>query len=70
MSQSAYELLEWKDIFPDVQMVEENTAAATRTWMIVADYGWAQRILCSGCYEADAEALVAAIRACNQRAVT
>lgn len=63
MSISAYELLVWNDVFPDVRMVEENTPAATRTWMIVADYGWAERILCSGCYETDAEALVAAIRA-------
>lgn len=59
---SARDLLEWNGVFPDVRVVEEAEHGATATFLIVADYGWAERILCGGCYRDDAEALCAAIR--------
>lgn len=45
----------------DVRVVEEVTSSATKTFMVVADYGWAERILCGGCYERDANAIRAAV---------
>lgn len=62
METRAKDLLTWNDVFPDVRVVEETTDAATQTYMVVADYGWAERILCGGCYQQDAEAIVAAIK--------
>lgn len=64
-TQGARDLLTWNNVYPDVRMVEEENTGATRTWMVVADYGWAERILCSGCYETDAEGIIAAIKACR-----
>lgn len=64
-TQGARDLLTDNGIYPDVRKVEENTGAATRTWMVVADYGWKESILCSGCYETDAEGIIAAIKACR-----
>lgn len=45
----------------DVRVVEEEDHGATPTFMVVADYGWAERILCGGCYERDANAIRAAV---------
>lgn len=45
----------------DVRVVDEGKAGATPTFMVVADYGWAERILCGGCYERDANAIRAAV---------
>jgi hypothetical protein len=58
----ASELLEWNDVFPDVRVVQEEKTGATDTFMVIADYGWAERILCERCYLQDAEAICAAIR--------
>lgn len=56
----ACDLLEWNGSLPDLRIVEEDHGA-TATFMVVGDYGWAQRILCGGCYERDAEAILAAL---------
>lgn len=34
---------------------------ATRLYAVVADYGWAEKILCSGSYRGDANAIAATI---------
>jgi hypothetical protein len=57
----AVDLLAWNDRLPDVRIVEEEHGA-TPTFMVVADYGWAERILCGGCYLQDAEAICAALK--------
>lgn len=57
---SARDLLEWNGLLPNVRIVEEEHGA-TPTFMVVADYGWTERILCGGCYEQDAEAILAAL---------
>jgi len=54
-------LLEWNGMLPNVRVVEEEKHGVTQTFMVVADYGWAERILCGGCYLPDAEAICAAI---------
>jgi hypothetical protein len=60
---SARDLLGWNDGRPeDLRVVEEADHGVTPTFMVVADYGWAERILCGGCYLHDAEAIAAAIR--------
>lgn len=58
---SARDLLTWNEVFPTFSYVKtSDDDSATDTFSVVADYGWAQRILCSGCYQQDAEAIVAA----------
>lgn len=57
----ARDLLEWNGVLPNVRVVEEEEHGATPTFMVVADYGWAERILCGGCYQQDADAIAAAI---------
>lgn len=60
---SARSLLEWNGKLPEeLRVVEEADHGVTPTFMVVADYGWAERILCGGCYEPDAEAIAAALR--------
>lgn len=56
----ARDLLDWNGVLPNVRIVEEEHGA-TPTFMVVADYGWAERILCGGCYLQDAEAILAAL---------
>lgn len=58
---SARDLLEWNEVLPDVRVVEEEPHGETPTFMVVADYGWAERILCEGCYLLDARMIEAAI---------
>lgn len=58
---TARELLEWNGVLPSVDVLQEETVGATATFMVRADYGWAQRILCSGCYRQDALAIEAAL---------
>lgn len=57
---SGRELLEWNGVLPELRVVEEEHGA-TPTFMVVADYGWCERILCGGCYVDDAETIVAAL---------
>lgn len=56
------DLLEWNGVLPNLRIVEEEHGA-TETFMVVADYGWAERILCGGSYRQDAEAIFAALQA-------
>lgn len=52
----ARDLIRWNERLPDdVRVVEEADHGETPTFMVVADYGWAERIVCSGCYQQDAE---------------
>lgn len=42
------------------RLVVRDTAPpdwVTRTFSVIADYGWAERILCSECYRHDADAI-------------
>lgn len=58
---SARDLLIWNEVAPAFDYVKtSDEGSATETFSVIADYGWAQRILCSGCYQQDAEAIVAA----------
>lgn len=57
---AARDLLEWNGVLPDLRIIEEEHGA-TATFMIVADYGWAERILCGGCYEGDAQTILVAL---------
>jgi len=57
---SARDLLEWNEKLPTFLVVEEEHGA-TPTFMLVADYGWAERILCGGMYHQDALAIEAAL---------
>lgn len=62
----ACDLLEWNGVLPNVRVVQQDGPGvddkATAFYMVVADYGWAERILCQDSYEQDAEAICAAIR--------
>lgn len=54
----ARDLLDWNDRLPDeVRVVEEAGHGATPTFMVVLDYGWAETILCGGCYQQGAETI-------------
>lgn len=65
-SPSAREMLDWNDALPNTRIVEEEDHGVTPTFMVVADYGWAERILCGGCYIQDALAICQAIQeACS-----
>lgn len=57
-------LLEWNEQVPESITVIDSApeGQATRTFSVYAHYGWADRILCVGCYQQDAEAIAAAIR--------
>jgi hypothetical protein len=56
-------MLEWNGVLPDVRVVaQDEPEKATTFYMVVADYGWAERILCTGSYQQDAEAIAEAIR--------
>lgn len=60
---TARDFLEWNEQLPDsVTVVEEPDHGATATFMVVVDYGWAERSICGGCYHQDALAIAAAIR--------
>lgn len=63
---SARDLLEWNGVLPEVHVVQQDGPGidekATPFFMVVADYGWAERILCTGSYQQDAEAIAEAIR--------
>jgi hypothetical protein len=62
-SPSARDLLEWNDQLPEsVCVVEEADYGATPTFMVVVSYGWAESIICGGCYCEGAEAIAQAIR--------
>lgn len=56
---TARDLLEWNDVLPNLRLVEEDHGA-TPTFMLVADYGWADRILCGGMRQQDGDAILAA----------
>jgi hypothetical protein len=59
----ARDLLEWNEKLPEeIRVVQEDHHGATPTFMVVASWGWAERILCGGCYPQDAEAIAAALR--------
>jgi hypothetical protein len=62
---SARGLFEWNGAYPNVRVVQQDGPGvdekATAFYMVVADYGWAERILCTGSYQQDAEAICAAI---------
>lgn len=62
----ARDLLEWNGVLPNVRVVQQDGPGvddkATAFYMVVADYGWAEWILCTGSYQQDAEAIAAAIR--------
>lgn len=59
---SARELLEKDGSLPvELRKVELENGRVTKTFAVVADYGWAESILCEGCYERDADAIVAAL---------
>lgn len=59
----AVDLLEWNGRLPDVRIAETTPeGSATQTYSVIADYGWAERILCSGCYLQDALAIEAALK--------
>lgn len=59
----AKDYLEWNGVYPDVRVVEMTPEGhATKVFSVVADYGWAERILCSGSYWQDAEAIAKAIQ--------
>lgn len=62
--QTARELLMWEDRLPEAISAVNTTPEghATETFSVVADYGWASRILSSGSYERDAEAVAQALR--------
>lgn len=61
----ACDLMEWNGVLPTLRIVEEEHGA-TATYMIVADYGWAERILCNGMYLNDALAIEAAVNQAMQ----
>jgi hypothetical protein len=63
---SARDLLEWNGVLPNLRIVEEEHGE-TPTFMIVADYGWAERILCGGCYQQDAILILTALEEAVQR---
>lgn len=49
---------------PPEQIIVRDTAtpeSKTRTYSVIADYGWAERILCSGAYRADANSIATLI---------
>jgi hypothetical protein len=54
---------EWNGGYPNLRVVEEKDHGVTPTFMVVADYGWAERIVCGGCYDHDAEAICEAVSA-------
>lgn len=66
MPELARDLLEWNGELPDLR-IEEEAHGATPTFMIVADYGWAERILCGNCYEQDAATIHAALTEAKAR---
>ena len=57
------ELLKWNGALPNVR-VEDTTPEgnATQTFSVVADYGWAERVLCADSYWLDAKAICLAIQ--------
>lgn len=70
MTEVARDILEWNDKLPEKVSVVKTSddESATDTFSVVADYGWAERILCSGSYQQDAEAIKLAIEeACSTR---
>lgn len=62
---SARDLFEWNGILPNLRIVQQDGPGiddkVTPFYMIVADYGWAERIICMGSYKQDAEAIIQAI---------
>ena len=65
-SPRARDLLELNGVLPNVRVVQRDGPGvddkATALFLVVADYGWAERILYTGSYQQDAEAICAAIR--------
>lgn len=47
------------DSLPERLMVHDTAApeSKTRTYSVIADYGWAQKILCSDSYKGDANSI-------------
>lgn len=65
---TARDLLEWNERLPeDVRVVEEAEHGVTPTFMVILDYGWAERIVCGGSYHQDALMIAAAIREVMRR---
>lgn len=62
---TAKDLLEWNGILPTFSIYQVDGPGvndkATAFYGITADYGWAQRIICTGMYEQDAGAVLAAL---------
>lgn len=61
----ARDLFDWNGVRPNIRVVQYDGPGiddkATPFYMIVADYGWAERIVCTGMYQQDALAIEAAI---------
>lgn len=60
----AKSLLEWNEVLPYISVVTEQPDEdhAAEFFVIRADYGWAERILCTCNYHQDALAIEAALK--------
>lgn len=59
---TARDMLEWNGVLPNVSVVDVTPDDhATSVYAVIADYGWAERILCTGCYRNDAHAIAASL---------
>jgi len=65
--EKAIDFLEWNERLPSLRVVAQEEDKATQLFMVVADYGWAERILCTNSYQQDAEAISLALQEAIER---